>query len=193
MSLTTRPSGRRAAAGGVTGVAAYLIGYLAVYVTQRARIEERLEGFNFVTDLFGGDPIPAWQAVGWVFYNAHGVATEVPQPFGGVRVENFVSSADGGSLAMLFVVPPILLIAGGIALAALGDANTPGDGAAAGALVAVGYFPLAVAGTFVFRYAVGEGTVAPDPVTAVLLAGIVFPVVFGAVGGAVGGFVRGER
>jgi len=41
-----------------------------------------------------------------------------------------------------------------------------------------------VIGAFLFRYTVGDGSVAPDLITAVLLAGAVYPAVFGAIGGA---------
>jgi len=41
-----------------------------------------------------------------------------------------------------------------------------------------------VIGALLFRYSVGDGSVAPDLVTAVLLAGAVYPALFGAVGGA---------
>ncbi len=190
MSVSDRLGARSIAAGGVGGLAAYVLGYLFVYITQRGGVEEQLEAFNAIADLFGGDPIPAWQAIGWLFYNAHFVDTEIPQPLGGVQVENFIASADG--LTYLYVVPPILLVIGGLAVARVAAARTPAEGAAAGALVTAGYLPLAIIGAFLFRYAVGDATVTPDLVTAVLLAGIVYPLVFGAVGGAVGGVLGGQ-
>lgn len=193
MSLSDRIDARTVGVGAAGGVAAYVFGYLVAYVTQRERIDDELAAFNFVADLFGGDPIPSWQAVGWVFYNAHFVATEVPSLAGGARVENFIASADDGSLTFLYAVPVVLLLAAGFAASSLADAETPVDGASVGALVVAGYLPLAVVGAFAFRYAVGEGTIAPDPVTAVLLAGVVYPAVFGAVGGAVAEAVTGER
>ncbi|SNR37391.1 transporter [Halorubrum vacuolatum] len=191
MSLTDRLGARSIAAGGVGGVAAYVLGYLFVYITQRSGVEEQLEAFNAIADLFGGDPIPAWQAIGWLFYNAHFVATEVPQPLGGVRVENFVASADG--LSYLYVVPPLLLVIAGVATARVAVAETPTDGAAAGALVTAGYLPAAIAGAFLFRYAVGDATVTPDLVTAVLLAGAAYPLVFGAIGGAAASLLGGRE
>lgn len=106
------------------------------------------------------------------------VATVVPG-FAGTRTENFVAS-EGGSLALLYLLPPLALLAGA-------DAPTPGAGS--GALVAVGYLPLALLGAVLFRFSVGDGAVAPDPVTAVLLAGLVYPLVFGGVGGAVAGAI----
>ncbi|MFC6890545.1 transporter [Halorubrum trueperi] len=172
-------------AGAAAGVAAYLLGYLVTYLTQSGRIEEQLAGFNVFADLFGSDPIPAWQAVGWMFYNAHFVDTAIPSFVGGTRSVNLISQADGGSLSFLFVVPPVLLVVAGLAAGRLAGATEPADGALSGAFVLAGYLPLAVVGAFAFRYAVGDGAVAPDTVTAVLLAGGVYPAVFGAAGGAV--------
>jgi len=175
----------RAAAGAGLGAAAYLLGYLVTFLTQGDRIEAQLRGVNFFTDLFGGDPIPTWQGVGWVFYNAHFVDTEIPALVGGARSMNLISQADGGSIGWLFVLPPLLLFAAGLAAGRVSGATDAVAGAKSGALVAAGYLPLAVIGAFLFRYAVGDGTVAPTLVTAVLLAGAVYPAVFGSIGGAV--------
>ncbi|WP_418286213.1 transporter [Halorubrum sp. DTA46] len=171
--------------GAVGGTVAYVLGYLFAYVTQRGRVEEQLQGFNFFADLLGGDPIPAWQGVGWLFYNSHFVETEIPSLVGGVRSLSLIAEADGGSLTLLYAVPPLLLIVAGLAAARVAGAVEPADGARSGAFVVAGYLPLAVIGAFAFRYSVGEGVVAPDLITAALLAGVVYPVAFGAIGGAV--------
>jgi hypothetical protein len=173
-----------AVGGAVAGAAAYVLGYLVVYVTQSDQVEEGLSGINFFADLFGGDPISVWRGVGWLFYNAHLVDVSVPSLIGAARSVNFVSQADGG--AYLFVVPPVLLVLAGLAAGRVAGAPTPVDGARAGALLAAGYLPLAVIGGFLFRVPVGDGaSVAPDLITAVLLAGLVYPAAFGALGGAV--------
>lgn len=179
------------ATGGVVGLASYVLGYLVVYLTQRGAVEERLQVLNMGIDFFGGEPIPAWQAVGWLFYNAHFVDTEIPG-FGGTRTANFVSSSDDGSLTLLFVLPPMLLAFGGVTLALLSRADSPDLGALTGALSVVGYLPLAVAGAIVFGYSAGDGAVAPDLITATLLAGVVYPVACGAVGGTIAGALTGQ-
>ena len=188
MSVPDRTSGTSATSGvgggAAAGAAAYVLGYLFAYLTQRSAVESQLEGFNFFADLFGGDPIPTWKAIGWVFYNGHFVDTQVPSLVGGSQLTNLISQADGGSLTLLFVVPPVLLTLAGLAAGRIAGATEPVDGAKAGASVLVGYLPLAVIGAFLFRYSVGDGAVAPDLVTAVLLAGAVYPAAFGAVGGA---------
>ena len=175
--------------GAVAGAAAYVFGYLSTYVTQQNQVDEQLAGFNFLADLFGSDPIPAWQAVGWLFYNAHFVDTEIPSLVGSGRSLNLIAEADGGSLALLYVVPPLVLLVAGLAAGRLAGATKPVDGAKSGVLVLAGYLPLAVIGAFLFRYSVGDGSVAPDLITAVLLAGVVYPVVFAGAGGALSGLI----
>ncbi|WP_280586593.1 transporter [Halorubrum sp. Boch-26] len=185
MSLPDRASDASGIVGGAAaGAAAYVLGYLFAYVTQSGAIEEQLAGFNVFADLFGGDPIPTWKAVGWVFYNGHFVDTRLPSLVGGSQLTNLISQADGGSLSLLFVVPPVLLTVAGLAASRLAGTTEPVDGATAGAFVLVGYLPLAAIGAFLFRSPVGDGAIAPDLIAAVLLAGAVYPAVFGAIGGA---------
>jgi len=181
MSVTDRIAPRTAGLGAVAGAAAYALGYLVAYVSESGSIEEQLGVFNAVTELLGGDPIPAWQAVGWLFYNAHLVETSIPA-FAGTRTINLL--AEGS--AAFYLLPPLVLVAAGFAVATLADAEEPGTGGAAGALVTLGYLPLAAVGIAVFSYAVGDGAIAPDAVTAIGVAGVVYPAVFGAVGGAIG-------
>ncbi|MFC7098423.1 transporter [Halobaculum marinum] len=179
------------AGGAVAGVGAYLIGYLATYVTQSGAVRDRLAGLNALASLFGGDPVAAWQGVGWYFYNAHFVATVVPS-FGGTRTVDLIASADA-SVGYLYVLPPLALFVAGAAVAFLDGASDPTDGALAALGVVPAYFVLALAGAFLFAYGAGDaGSVHPEYVTAALLAGLVYPVVFGGIGGAVGGVVGGD-
>ncbi|GAA0508440.1 hypothetical protein SAMN04488066_11148 [Halorubrum aquaticum] len=185
MSTTDRSDTTRdLAVGALGGVAAYVLGYLIVFVTQRGRVGESLRGINFVADLIGGDPIPPWKAVGWVFYNAHVVATEVPTPLGGVRVVNFIAESDAGSLAAMYLVPPVLLLVAGVLVGRIAGVTEPIEGVRAGGFVVAGYLPLALVGVLVFGYSIGDGAITPILPTAGLLAGIVYPAVFGAGGGA---------
>jgi len=169
-------------AGAGAGVGAYLLGYLVTYVWTSGSVEERLEGYNFMTELFGGEPIAVWQGVGWLFYNAHFVDTRI-EGFGGTQSQNFIAGSDGGSIVLLYLVPALLLLIGGLAVARVAAAQDVTEGATAGVAVAVGYLPLAVVGRFLFSY---EGSAAPDIVTAILLAGLVYPLALGAAGGAIG-------
>ena len=171
--------------GAAAGAAAYLLGYVLVYAWQASAVEESLQGVNFVAELFGGQTVPAWKAVGWLYYNAHVVAIRVPAVGGGSRSVNLLDRAEDGSLVVLYLLVPLLLALAGAAIARYGDADRPGTAAAAGAAVVVGYLPLAVVGAFAFAHTFGgDIRVAPDLITAVALAGVVYPAFFGAVGGA---------
>ncbi len=183
MPLTDRIDARTAGTGAATGVGAYLLGYLLVYITQRGSVEERFSAFNAAADLLGGDPIPVWQGVGWLFYNAHFVAIRVPG-IGGTTTQNAIADADGAVSTLLYLLPPVILVGAGYAVTTL---STPDVPAMAGAFTVVGYLPLAILGIVLFSYSVGDGAIEPDAVTAVALAGIVYPAVFGAIGGAAAG------
>jgi len=178
----------RAGAGGLAGATAYLIGYLVVYVWQSDAVARRLRGFNFLADVLGGDPVPTWKGVAWLFYNAHSVRIEVPAAAGSRSID-FLARGDAFP-ALLYAVPPLVLLVveGGIAHRL--RATTVGVGARDGASLAAGYLPLAVAVALLSTHAVGGATVAPDPVTAALLAGLVYPLLFGGAGAAAGA-VRG--
>jgi hypothetical protein len=47
-------------------------------------------------------------------------------------------------------------------------------------------------GAVAFSYSVGDGAIAPDLLTAVLLAGVVYPVALGGAGGAAAALLGGE-
>lgn len=182
MSTSEIPvSGRDVAGGAIAGVAAYVLGYLVTYVLHRSNIEEDISVFNTIVSLFGGDPIPAWQGVGWLFYNAHLVDTMI----GSDQTRNIIANTDGATFTLLYAVPIVLLFASGAAIAIFGEPSSPLDGAITGMQTVLGYFPLAVIGVFVFAYTVADTTVQPDLITGVLLAGIVYPLLFGGLGGAV--------
>jgi len=182
MSSTTR--GRPLIRGTVVGVATFLAGYLATYLWQASRVRESLSGINAILQFFGGEQIPAWKAVGWLFFNAHFVRTQFPG-FGGMQSQNFIASGDFP--ALLYAVPVLFLLAAGFLLAWI---RTPADlqqGAMDGATIAIGYAVVAVVAVFLFGASRGDASIAPDPITGVLLAGIVYPLVLGAVGGAIAG------
>ena len=169
--------------GALAGVAAWLFGYLGAYVWKASEVAESLEGVGFVSRLLGGESVPVWKGVGWLFLNVHFVDTRIPTIAGGTRMVNFATAEDGGSFALV-VVPPLLLLIAGLSVA-YGRRTEPLAGAKAGAAVAAGYLPLSVAAGLLTTHAIGntEAVIAPDLVTAVLLAGLVYPLVFGALGG----------
>ena len=92
MARTDTTTTRIAGVGFGGGVGAWLFGYLVVYVLHGSRIQN-----SFGTDVlsfFTGDPV-TWKLVGWLFYNAHNVAVQVPGILGiGSGAVNFVARAD---------------------------------------------------------------------------------------------------
>lgn len=172
------------ARGGALGVVAYLLGYVLTYAWQGSAVSEQLRGINAITRLLGGQRIPTWKAVGWLYYNAQFVATRIPALGGGSRMVNFVQQSDDGTLVLLYVLVPVLLVLAGAVAARYGRTDRVGTAAAAGATVVVGYFPVAVVGALAVGHSLGgQFRVAPDLITAVALAGLVYPAFFGAVGG----------
>lgn len=169
--------------GGVAGVGAWLLGYLVAYVWRAEAVAGALRGVGLVSQLLGGEAIPAWKGVAWLFLNAHFADTEFPTVAGGTRTANFVTGGEGSTV--LLALPPLLLAVAGLAVA-YGRSADAADRARVGATVALGYLPLSAAAALASVHALGgtEATIGPDLVTAVLLAGGVYPLVFGALGGA---------
>lgn len=189
MSSTTTNL-RQIGRGTVAGVVAFVLGYLFTYVLAESRVRESLEGVNAIIQFFGGEQIPAWRAVGWLFFNMHYVRTHLPG-VGGTRTQNFISTGDFS--ALLYAVPIVILLVTGFVLVWSRGPTNLRDGAMDGATIAIGYASAAIVGLFLFGVTRGDASIAPDPVTGVLLAGIVYPVVFGAVGGALAGVVSSSE
>lgn len=169
--------------GGVAaGIAAWTLGYLVTYLAtvEDLRADWRTDVLAFLTD-----EATDWKLVGWVFYNAHAVDVQVPGFLGGSPSSANYVAADDGSLWLLALLPPALLLVAGFAVARVRRAGfeTVADAAVAGATVCLGYVVLAVVGVVAFGVTVDAGVIRPDPIPAVLLAGVVYPLVFGAMGG----------
>lgn len=177
--------------GALFGAVAYVVGYALTYVllTVDGEVEPSELGSFLTVDLASG-----YQVVGWFFYGAHFVSTEL------TGSGNAGSATIGGNVlsetttqipsVVYYAVPIVLLVAAGYALVTyldLGDVSTEAA-AKSGSALAVGYLPLAIVGTIVFSGSVSQGgqsiSMGPDLVTGALLAGIVFPLVLGAAGGA---------
>ncbi|SDM48854.1 hypothetical protein SAMN04487949_1831 [Halogranum gelatinilyticum] len=185
MARTGNSLGKRLGTGAVGGIASYVAGYLVVYLLTASDIQNSFVGRLLDATTEGS---AAWKVVGWVFYNGHFVNTNVPGIFGGTSSVNLIAEVDAFS-AIIYVVPPVMLLLAGLAAAWVADGDGPVEGAKTGAGVAVGYAVLAVVGTFLFAISTGDAAIAPDTVTGILLAGLVYPLVFGAVGGALSGVV----
>jgi hypothetical protein len=171
------------AAGG--GLAAYVFGYVFTYVLAGSAVEE--SSLNQIVEAVGDGGV-AWKLVGWVFYNAHGATAtiDIDIPLiGGTETVNYIAQGDALS-PLLYVIPPALLIAAGLAAARMAGATELGDAAKLGGGVTLGYLPLAIVGVFLFTVTVDTSTGGPTLVPAIGLAGLVYPLVFGSIGAAIG-------
>lgn len=187
------PERRTVATGTVVGAAALAAGYLVTYTWKAAEAADALRGINLFASVFGGEAIPVWKAVAWLYFNAHFVPTAVPVP-GGPEHVNFVRRSDDTALVLLFVVVPVLLVVAGFLVARSADGWSPTEAAADGATVVTGYLPLVVAVAVLSRHAFGGSgaEIGAELVMAVALAGVAYPVIFGVIGGLAAGLVGGR-
>ncbi|MEF8841943.1 MAG: hypothetical protein V5A62_10010 [Haloarculaceae archaeon] len=185
--MSVSAGGRRVpvGVGAAAGALAWLLGYLLTYVVTSGRIQEFQGSFlGQVADLFGLE-VPTWKVVGWVFYNAHFVDTAAGGGTGSAIV------GDGGFTPLLYVVPPLVLLAAGLAVGRASGSGDAATGAFAGASVLFGYLPLSVVGVFLFEATLAGTAVGPSLAPGMLLAGVLYPAVFGAVGAGVAALTTG--
>lgn len=168
--------------GAMVGLAAWLAGYLVTYLLHASDIRGSMA--SDVLEFLSNDA-GTWKLVGWLYHNAHFVDTTYPGLVGRSS-GNALTGAEDPALTALFVVPVLALVLAG-AFVARGAATNPESGAKAGATVVVGYALATVVSAFVLRVSIGDSPAGPALVTAVLLAGVVYPLVLGGVGGAVAG------
>lgn len=186
MSLLPRDDAVRypAREKGALGIPAYLLGYAVVFLWKGSEFATALPSVKLpesatadtLAQSFAnqGVTIPTWKGAGWLFYNAHFVP---------VSGDNLVDAA-GGEFTLLYLVPPLILTAAGVLAARGSHGRTVWHTAYAGALVFLGYFPLALLGTFAFGVS-ADILIQPSVFYATPVAGVVYPVVFGALGGAI--------
>lgn len=165
----------------VAGVLTWVVGYLFTYVLVSPDVRE--SGLNQFAQTFG-DGDATHELVGWVFFNAHLVDIIIDAGFFGQGTANFIGGEDGFSM-LLYVIPPALLVAAGLAVGRYQGVTDINGGAVAGALVVPGYLVLCIVGAFLFGVEAAGASGQPDLLSAVLLAGLVYPLVFGALGGVV--------
>lgn len=172
--------------GALMGAVAYVLGYLLTFLVVSAS----------GSGSSGDSPVPGWKLIGWYFYNGHFVNLDVSGQLGGLAtsdLSSLVAASDSATVQLVYVVPVVaLLVAAVLLYRQVGPLAEARDAAIAGALVVVGYLPLAVVGALVtaytgsisiFGFEVGSVTIQPQLLPAVLLAGLVYPLVFGALGG----------
>lgn len=166
-------------AGAIFGTLAFLVGYAVTLLL--TRVAGGLTGSQ--------DPIGL---AGLVFFGAHFVFGTIAWPTG---VQSVNAVADISSTIPTFVyhlVPVVVLTASSYVLVTRSgrrDDLTPGAGSRFGMGIIVGYLPLVAVGTQLFRTTVyhanpfGVVSWQVDPGSALVLAGLVYPLAFGALGG----------
>ncbi len=174
--------------GAAMGVGAAVLSYLLTYLLA-------------VVDGLETSEQAAWKVVGLIWYSAHNVEiVGRASGFGGsvtdsanVVVNDGLLPVDIGTAVpalLYYVVPVLALVFGGYLTVRLaGDRlGSVGEGAVAGATVAIGATVVAILGRFLFEITVtwfgAQASAAPSLLPAVLLVGILYPVVFGGLGGA---------
>ena len=187
MSISSNEDETPFVSGIVAGIAAWLVGYVLTYVVTAGSIRNTLLGQLLQSSDAGSVP----QAVGLVFYNAHFVETVVDAGFLGSSSVSLIGG-DGGFTPLLYAVPVVLLALAGVGVAFRSDARDPAVGAKAGVTAVIGYLPLSVIGIFLVGIGSDAPSAAPDLLTGVLLAGVIYPVAFGAVGGVIGSSLADE-
>jgi len=195
---------RTVAAGFVGGVLAYLAGFAVIYLRTAGSL--RNDGIGMIADLGGiaaGIDLPgAWQVVGWLYYAAHNVDVVIEVSGLGRSGTGTLPLTEGVLWERWFVILPVVtLLTVGFSLAFLSSAQDVRRGFLAGSSIALGYAPIAVSGVIVTAWELSvrysslsaNGSISPDPLGGVLLAGILYPVVLGGTGGAVAGTIDGWR
>ncbi|MGM0372530.1 MAG: hypothetical protein ACQEQJ_08525 [Halobacteriota archaeon] len=145
--------------------------------------------------------VSEWKVLFWYFANAHMVDTEVSGSiggFGGVDTVNFLAQSNAAGADLLYLVPPLVLVGVGALLAYRLDARDVGEAVFAGAPVALGYVLVLGIGAFVSRATMEasmigvdvSGSIGPQLLPAILLAGLVYPLVFATVGAILVAVVR---
>lgn len=188
--MSSERSRRDALLGGTAaGAAAYLVGYVLTYLLVR---DEARREF--------GETAPTWKVAGWYHYNAHFVDVVTSRSIGGLGgsgVVNLIAESASSTTGLLYVLPPILLLAAGVAVAWHLDAPDLGSAAVGGAATAIGYGVLAILGAVLYAHTV-SGTVFGIEVSAqisipmgdaVIIVALLYPLVLGTLGAVVGSTV----
>jgi len=172
------------------GACAYLVGYLATYATVGVQTETLLQRISIHLQYGGGyeplsellAPTPeTWKAVGWFFHAAHHSKLVVPGVQSSDTLHIALVTRVGGLYQVLYLVPPLVLVATGYVVAHYGETVASRGEDYAGASIVFGYFPFSVAGGLL--YTSGHPAVGPDLLSTFFITGIGYPILFGWLGG----------
>ena len=170
---------RSIATGSLIGTLSWLIGYAITYLLVAPNLRD--SPLNRIIETLDGAPA-THELVGWVFYNAHFVDVVLDIPILGSQTTAYIGG-DTGFTPALYLVPVVLLLAGGALISRQQAATDPTAGGFAGLTVGLGYLPLTVIGGLLFEITVGGATGGPDLTAAIILAGVIYPAVCAGIGG----------
>lgn len=166
--------------GAITAIIGYVITFIVKYSASRQYVAT-------IPDSIPSAPT-AWQVVGWIYLRMHTVETratvsgsEQSPPTIPINI-----TASGSILweSWLLLIPPLLLVIAGYALARDQNATNATQGPRKGATLVVGYLPIMALGAFFTQWDIPLGVrFGPDLSDAVLIAGIAYPAIAGAIGG----------
>lgn len=194
-----RRRGATLGAGVLAGVAAFGLCYALVHLFVGGEIDD----FYLMGRVLGRNDTGEWVGVGWILYEAHGVRLSLSHtPFGAdllsilrtyglivLTPREFAYGIPNDQFLLVRAIPPLVLGTVGAVLGYVGR-PTVRRATVRGAAIAVGYLPAALAGWWLFRIGANTREVSPEPVLALLLVGIAYPVVCGGLGATVAAVVR---
>ena len=175
----------------VAGVVSFVLGYVVTAVVKIGDVAGVLQ--HPLVDLSNLSTPADWQVLGWIFLAGHNATVTVTATVGG--------SITKSALAIdvptwLLFLPVGLLFVAGFAVVRYEGVRTPGRGGMAGAAVVLSYVVcvgfLAVLSTWTVSQG-GDASlqIAPEPLQALVVGGVGYPLVFGGVGGALGAVLNG--
>jgi hypothetical protein len=175
---------RGAGGGAAAFVVSYVVAFVLWSVSSLPDPETVEQAFEQAIVASIADSVPAWKAAGYVLFNGHMVDVTSETLIGDGSLD-LIALADGSLLVLAYLVPPVVLVVTGYVLASNANVTGTSQAAIAGALVAVGYAVLVVLLALVVPHDAGRAALSVDVTSALVFAGVVYPVVFGAIGGVV--------
>lgn len=166
--------------GAITAIIGYVITFIVKYSASRQYVAT-------IPDSIPSAPT-AWQVVGWIYLRMHTVETRATVTGSDQSPPTIpIDITASGSIlwdSWLLIIPPLLLVIAGYALARDQDAIDVTQGPRKGATLVVGYLPIMALGAFFTQWDIPLGVrFGPDLSDAVLIAGIAYPTIAGAIGG----------
>lgn len=195
------PGGR----GAIWGMVAYVMGFVMSLALVSSRQSELYSNVAVVvdsssyplTELLAEAHTPLWKWAGLAFHNAHFadvIFRGVPE-YRQVMTSVDLLTQAGGPFLLLFLVPPLFLIASGALTTRkatettqlwfdLGGTGTSRFAFNGGIITLFGYLPFAIIGGIVFLIDMPEtGTLQVDLLKSCVLVGMIYPFIFGGIGG----------